>query len=133
MALKRLCRFCGCNKYRMEGHNFCKDHLWYEEQKKEERERKRKESQDFSKFERSNPFYNTWRWKTMRKTFIGSHPYCEICGGMSEVVDHIIPPRGDEEMFFNTDNLQALCKSCHDAKTRYEINERNRKSCHSDT
>jgi 5-methylcytosine-specific restriction protein A len=33
------------------------------------------------------------------------------------VVDHIIPHRGDEKLFWDRDNWQALCKSCHDHKT----------------
>jgi len=33
------------------------------------------------------------------------------------VVDHIIPHRGDEKLFWDRDNWQALCKRCHDQKT----------------
>nr|WP_254915489.1 HNH endonuclease [Haematobacter massiliensis] len=38
-----------------------------------------------------------------------------LCAGKGEAVaDHIIPHRGDEAMFWDADNLQCLCKSCHD-------------------
>lgn len=33
------------------------------------------------------------------------------------VVDHIQPHRGDEELMWNQNNWQALCKPCHDRKT----------------
>ena len=33
------------------------------------------------------------------------------------VVDHVIPHRGDQKLFWDEDNWQALCKSCHDRKT----------------
>lgn len=36
-------------------------------------------------------------------------------------VDHIKPHKGDERLFFDPDNLQSLCKCCHDsAKQREE-------------
>ncbi|HHR5499154.1 TPA: HNH endonuclease [Klebsiella pneumoniae] len=37
------------------------------------------------------------------------------------VVDHIKPHKGDETLFHNPDNLQSLCKRCHDSvKQRME-------------
>jgi 5-methylcytosine-specific restriction endonuclease McrA len=32
----------------------------------------------------------------------------------ANVVDHKRPHRGDEELFFDPDNLDSLCKPCHD-------------------
>jgi 5-methylcytosine-specific restriction endonuclease McrA len=32
----------------------------------------------------------------------------------STVCDHIEPHKGDTGLFYNTDNLQCLCKRCHD-------------------
>jgi hypothetical protein len=40
----------------------------------------------------------------------------------STVADHIKEHKGDEQLFFDRDNLQALCKTCHDsAKQLKEI------------
>lgn len=36
------------------------------------------------------------------------------------VVDHIKPHRGDQKLFWDRGNWQALCKSCHDNKTLKE-------------
>lgn len=36
------------------------------------------------------------------------------------VVDHIIPHTGNDKLFWDKDNWQSLCKSCHDSKTWYE-------------
>ena len=33
------------------------------------------------------------------------------------VVDHIVPHRGDHALFWDEQNWQPLCKSCHDKKT----------------
>nr|WP_246705146.1 HNH endonuclease [Rhizobium sp. RM] len=30
------------------------------------------------------------------------------------VADHKMPHRGDEQLFWNENNLQCLCKPCHD-------------------
>jgi 5-methylcytosine-specific restriction protein A len=36
------------------------------------------------------------------------------------VVDHIVPHRGREQLFWDESNWQALCKPCHDKKTGEE-------------
>ena len=61
-------------------------------------------------------------WKKARKRFLAAHPLCEKCKEQGrlvkvEVVDHIIPHRGDEKLFWNEGNWQALCKHFHDSKT----------------
>jgi hypothetical protein len=35
-------------------------------------------------------------------------------------VDHKIPHRGDETLFFDADNLQSLCKLHHDSSKQRE-------------
>ena len=39
---------------------------------------------------------------------------------LMEDVDHIIPHRGDQKLFWDRNNWQALCKPCHDRKTGKE-------------
>nr|DAY20651.1 MAG TPA: HNH endonuclease [Caudoviricetes sp.] len=62
------------------------------------------------------------RWRKARIAFLQRNPLCVECmrkGVLTPatVVDHIIPHRGDKELFWNEENWQALCKSCHDRKT----------------
>jgi 5-methylcytosine-specific restriction protein A len=69
--------------------------------------------------------YNTARWKRLRTQFLKEHPLCEECKRKgiitsAEVVDHIIPHKGNKELFWDESNLQALCKECHDRKTAKE-------------
>ena len=50
------------------------------------------------------------------------HPLCAECLKNSvltpaTVVDHIVPHRGDYALFWDENNWQPLCKSCHDRKT----------------
>jgi 5-methylcytosine-specific restriction protein A len=67
----------------------------------------------------------TSRWDKARKGFIVKHPLCaeherngEVVTG--QVVDHIVPHRGDKKLFWDRSNWQTLCKMCHDTKTARE-------------
>lgn len=60
------------------------------------------------------------RWRKYRKWFLEHHPLCEVCGAPASVVDHIIPHKGNYNLFWDTTNHQALCKMCHDIKTAKE-------------
>ena len=66
-----------------------------------------------------------YRWQKARTAFLHAHPLCVRCQEKGRlvkatVVDHIVPHRGDPKLFWDTDNWQALCKSCHDHKTMTE-------------
>ncbi|MFC3058810.1 HNH endonuclease signature motif containing protein [Paenirhodobacter populi] len=44
-----------------------------------------------------------------------------MCGNTAEHVDHIKPHRGDQALFWDWRNLQALCAHCHNSvKQRQE-------------
>ena len=52
-------------------------------------------------------------------------PFCRECAKRgwrtrATVVDHMRPHRGDWELFTDRNNLQSLCKRCHDRKTAFE-------------
>jgi 5-methylcytosine-specific restriction protein A len=54
-----------------------------------------------------------------------ANPLCVICAAkgyvkMANVVDHIIPHKGDKALFYDFDNLQSLCTRCHNRKTARE-------------
>lgn len=67
------------------------------------------------------------RWEKASKRYLQSHPLCVRCMAMdpprytkATVTDHIVPHRGDQKLFWNESNWQALCKPCHDRKTLTE-------------
>lgn len=62
-------------------------------------------------------------WEKLRNSYIAEHALCEICLQIKAIslatdVDHIIPFRGiGDPNRLNRNNLQALCKTCHNRKT----------------
>jgi len=67
-----------------------------------------------------------WAWQRLRSHVLLMEPLCRECGAHGRVVaatdvDHITPKSqgGTDDL----SNLQALCHSCHSAKTMREINE----------
>lgn len=70
--------------------------------------------------------YNTKRWYRLRYHQLRKEPLCVFCERLGKVTpatiaDHVRPHRGDEALFFDGDNLQSLCKPCHDgAKQQLE-------------
>jgi 5-methylcytosine-specific restriction enzyme A len=69
-------------------------------------------------------FYNSKRWKHRRKQQLQAHPLCVLClqGGRitaATVADHVIPHRGNAELFYHGD-LQSLCDHCHN-KTKKDL------------
>ena len=65
------------------------------------------------------------RWRQHRLRFLKTHPLCRYCSGRGRiepatVVDHIIPHKGDLELFWDQANHQPLCKTCHDSAKKLE-------------
>lgn len=88
--------------------------------------RSKKDNGKQNPVEPGQPYYDR-RWRAARKAFLAENPLCvrhkrqgRIVG--ATVVDHIVPHRGDKELFWNRSNWQALCKTCHDEKTATEDN-----------
>lgn len=78
----------------------------------------------FATARRASSLYDTARWKQERKQHLAGEPYCRSCGAIGTFVDHIIPPRGNDSMFFERGNWQTLCRPCSNAKTGRETRER---------
>jgi 5-methylcytosine-specific restriction protein A len=65
------------------------------------------------------------RWARASKAYLAEHPLCVLCeaAGLvvaAQVTDHIKPHKGNEKLFWDQNNWQALCKACHDLKTTRE-------------
>ena len=108
-AAKRPCRSMGCRNLVDDG--YCAEHLDQAPKKIIDRERGTA----------NNRGYN-YRWQQERKRFLMFNPLCVQCDAdgnvvTATVVDHIIPHRGDQQLFWDRSNWQSLCKLHHDRKT----------------
>jgi len=63
------------------------------------------------------------RWRKLRQAVLNGEPLCRACQAMGRVrsaehLDHIVPQalRGDNDL----DNLQPLCRPCHELKSAAE-------------
>jgi len=62
--------------------------------------------------------YKSKRWQQLRKEMLSKQKWCQCPHHKGkfvpgEVVDHIIPHKGDTKLFFDRNNLQVLSASCH--------------------
>jgi len=84
--------------------------------------------QDFAKQKRKTwkgndhedaAFYNSRAWRRLRLYILQGDPLCRECNKPATVVDHIEPIRlGGASM--DPENLQPMCASCHNKKSRSE-------------
>jgi 5-methylcytosine-specific restriction protein A len=69
------------------------------------------------------------QWRKTRLAYLLINPLCAHCLLMEPMrltpateVDHIVRHEGNKELFYDQNNLQGLCKSCHSRKTAKEVN-----------
>lgn len=103
------CKHPGCPKLIPYGQMYCEEH-------KALHQGDRKGS--------SARGYNA-AWQRESKKFLMQHKLCVMCLEEKKiteatVVDHIIPHRGDNDLFWDRNNWQPLCKHHHDVKTMTE-------------
>lgn len=70
------------------------------------------------------------KWQKYAKQYRIKHPICRDPDGRhplqrrgTEAVDHIRDHKGNYRLFWEPNNHQPLCRSCHDAKTMRELND----------
>ena len=61
-----------------------------------------------------------YRWQKARATYLAHNPLCVMCEKdgrvtLATVVDHKIPHKGDQQLFWDSGNWQSLCKRHHDS------------------
>ena len=72
-------------------------------------------------------WYKTARWVKARARWLKEHPFCTDYFGdhngslvVANTVDHRIPHKGDEVLFWDEGNWQSMCRTCHNKKTAKE-------------
>jgi 5-methylcytosine-specific restriction protein A len=54
-------------------------------------------------------------WRKASREYLARHPHCRMpgCNRLASLVDHIIPHRGNDRLFWDRTNWQPLCTPCH--------------------
>lgn len=69
--------------------------------------------------------YSCTRWRKLRQRHLDKHPLCVMCSKLgivqeAKIVDHIKAHKGDMVLFWDSNNLQSLCKPHHDSTKQSE-------------
>jgi 5-methylcytosine-specific restriction protein A len=82
-------------------------------------------SDSFLPCRKYHKLYTSTVWLRLRESFLRDNPLCIECKRegrhiLATVVDHIIPHKGNKDIFYDASGLQSLCKRHHDKKTYRE-------------
>ena len=83
--------------------------------------------------------YDSRRWRALKNRIVARDgAVCQMCGCLTTTgrsgpkaaeVDHKVPHRGDERLFWDEGNLQTLCALCHGSvKAKQERGQRMQRS-----
>jgi 5-methylcytosine-specific restriction protein A len=113
---KSICCHPGCGRL-IDAPGYCKTHAIAAKQRMRERMRRYAKTR-----ESANERGYDGKWRKARTTFLNHHPLCLDCQKRGRitpavVVDHIVPHKGDMELFWDENNWQPLCVQCHGRKT----------------
>ncbi len=66
-----------------------------------------------------------YKWQKAREAFLREHPLCVMCAAegrvtVATVVDHIVPHRGDQSLFWRRSNWQSLCATHHSRDKQHQ-------------
>jgi 5-methylcytosine-specific restriction enzyme A len=101
------CKTCG--QAAVRGSKYCTAH-----QPNEQADQKRRHE----KKSPWNKYYHTAHWHNLRTLVLARDPICVECKREASTdADHIVPHRGNWDLFCDLNNLQGLCAACHSRKT----------------
>lgn len=111
------CRHPGCPELSRDG--------WCDKHRPAPRQSQKRASAEY------HGWYSKPIWTDrLRPAQLVREPFCRVCADKgwrtkATVVDHIVPFRGDWDLFVSASNHQSLCKFHHDQKTaREQVQER---------
>lgn len=122
MPALKFCNHPGCHIKVAMGVKFCPEH------QNMERANQEREVPFFVGYKRKeyDHLYHSSRWKELCKEMLSLHPECELCGDTATDVHHKTKHLGNEDLFWDRNNLMCLCKQCHDGISADERREARR-------
>ena len=112
---KSICRYPGCGRL-IDSGSYCERHQKVEKEQKALFDKRRQSSHERG---------YSYQWRKARQLFLLESPLCIECEKQGRltaatVVDHIVPHKGDQFLFWDESNWAPLCTSCHNRKTARE-------------
>lgn len=117
----KVCKKPSCNELTRLPNGYCDKHQGEEKRRRCEANRRYDKTRD--------PQVEKWRksarFLSGRNAFGTQNPLCAECrrNGRTTpgtVLDHIVPHKGDHNLFWDVSNWQMLCAQCHNRKTASE-------------
>ncbi|MGX7039486.1 HNH endonuclease [Vagococcus fessus] len=106
-----MCGRAGCRMFVDFDITYCDKHK--DDYSKQYNKSRWKNKNDYMKF------YNSKQWKMLREDVLIENFYtCSQCGREGNIGDHIIPVEEDWNKRLDKNNIQVMCQSCHNIKTR---------------
>lgn len=107
------CAKSGCNALISVNSQYCKKHINYYSREYDKLRMKNELTRDY------RLFYHSKEWRQLRQVKLARNPLCENCllkhqNTLSTDVHHIDDVFNHWSERLNYDNLQALCKPCHE-------------------
>ena len=124
----KICNHPGCNNLCYGNNSYCPIHKSLHIN---DRETSNKNYNDNYRTDVDRMYYSA-KWRKLRNWYIANHPLCEQCQSEDRItpateVHHIIESKdNDAALFYNSDNLMALCHQCHMIITRQNKLKRNK-------
>lgn len=98
---KKACKYAGCPN--LTDGSYCDIH-------KKERHKQYNKTRNQS----VEKLYKTDVWQRLRLNHLRLFPYCAKCNSIHDLhIHHINSHHGDPDKFFDQNNLETLCRSCH--------------------
>ncbi|MEK4884886.1 HNH endonuclease signature motif containing protein [Bacillus sp. FSL W8-0223] len=112
MKPKKRCNKPGCRELIDYEQKYCEKHKGYGDKEYNKQVRWNRDNEKYAKF------YASKEWRDLRNAYISAHPLCERClvNGIvkqAKIVHHKIEVRDDWNKRLDYDNLQAVCRECH--------------------
>lgn len=119
MKPMKQCNWAGCNNIVPYDERYCEKH---KKHINKYRYHKRMYASDESKYQQ---FYKSTQWRKMSRHWLERNPICVKCYEQgiirpAQIVDHVHEIKDDWSRRLDETNLQSLCRTCHNRKTKAE-------------
>ncbi|ANZ98177.1 hypothetical protein BFC20_10920 [Brochothrix thermosphacta] len=116
---KHQCKVAHCRQLIDYTDQYCDTHAHIGIKRKQEQAQRYNETTRNNEFNKQyTKFYQSSEWKQARMTKLVNQPLCEEClknknVKQGQIVHHIIELKEDWEQRVNQNNLETICRECH--------------------